>query len=84
MKLFSGVFLCGGIGLALFATGCSDNGGSGAPPTKAQVQQQVYQTMNDPHVPDAVKQHLRDQQQARQQAASGYTAQMKLKQAAHK
>jgi hypothetical protein len=58
--------------------------GAGQPPTQAQIQQQQNTVLNDPHVPDSIKQHLKDQQSSSAAAATGYTNEMKQKQADHK
>jgi hypothetical protein len=71
--------LCGALGLPLLMAGCAGNTGGVAPPTRAQEQQRVNTLLNDPHVPDSVKQHLKDQEQAHQQAARGYTTDMQKK-----
>lgn len=59
------------------ASGCTGGTGGNPPPSPAALQQQTEHLLNDPHVPDSVKQHLRDEQNAAQTAASGYTATLK-------
>ena len=75
-----GVLFC----LPLLAAGCSASSGGGQPPTEAQLQQQNRTILNDPHVPDSIKQHLQDQQSANQAAARGYTADLQQKQTGNK
>jgi hypothetical protein len=72
------------LGLLLSAAGCADRSGEGRPPTQVQLQQQNSTIMNDPHVPDSVKQHLTEQQTANQAAAKGYSADLQQKRAGNK
>ncbi|HZT43951.1 MAG TPA: hypothetical protein VFA07_17425 [Chthonomonadaceae bacterium] len=76
--------LGGALGLPILMAGCAGSTGGVAPPTPAQRQQQVNTLLNDPHVPDSVKQHMKDQEQANQRAAQGYTADMQKKPAGQK
>lgn len=76
--------LCGALGLPILMAGCAGSTGGAPPPTKAQEQQRVNALLNDPHVPDSVKQHLKDQEQANQQAARAYTTDMQKKPAGQK
>jgi hypothetical protein len=84
MKWLGSLGLCGALALLLLTAGCSSSDSAAAPPTPAQEQQRINALMDDPHVPDAVKQHLKDQAQANQQAARGRTAEMQRKQAGSK
>jgi hypothetical protein len=62
----------------LMTPGCH-GGDTAAPPTQTQEQQRTTSLLNDPHVPQAVKQHLMDQRSAAQATATGYTAALKAK-----
>lgn len=49
------------VGLSLLMTGCGSKQSSGTPPTQAERQQQVQEIVNDPHVPQSIKDHLQAQ-----------------------
>jgi len=74
LSRFGGLRLCIAICLPLLAAGCAGRGSEGQPPAPAQIQEQNRTLMNDPHVPDSIKQHLKEQQEANQATARGYTA----------
>ncbi len=71
--------LCIVIMLPFLSAGCAGRSGEGNPPTPAQQQQQSSTIMNDPHVPDSIKQHYKDQQEANRAAAKGYTVEQQRK-----
>jgi hypothetical protein len=71
------LLVCGLACAALTQTGCTGGSGSAAPPTDAQRQQTVRDLLNDPHVPDSVKQHIQDEAEAKRQAALAYAAHLK-------
>lgn len=75
---------CVAAGLLLGTAGCTDRSNSGQPPTQAQIQQQNSAILNDSHVPDAVKQHLKEQQASYQANARGYTDEQHQKQTGNK
>jgi len=81
---FGGIRLCVALGLPLWVAGCAGSNGGGQPPTRTQLQQQSNTIMNDPHVPDSIKQHLSAQQEASRAAARGYTADLQQKQAGNR